>query len=132
MLIVGLVSVDQGRKWIGGRYYLQHLVRAVASLPQPERIELVDVWWQEREADDPFAEVRELLAESVVIAPPVTFASRALRKVRRAIHGWNDARDLFHDAGLDVLFPISPCADPGIPLVFWMPDFQPWRMPTLF
>jgi glycosyltransferase involved in cell wall biosynthesis len=132
MLTVGLVSVDRGRKWIGGRYYLQHLVRAVASLPQPEAIELVDVWWQEREPDDPFAEVRELLGEPIVIAPPATFASRALRKVRRAIHGWNDARDLFRDAHIDVLFPIAPCADPGIPLVFWMPDFQPWRMPTLF
>jgi len=132
MLTAGLVSVDPERKWIGGRYYLQHLVRAVASLPQPERVELADVWWQEREADDPFAEVRELLAESVVIAPPVTFASRARRKARRFVHGWRDARDLFLDTGVDVLFPIAPCANPGIPLVFWMPDFQPWRMPELF
>lgn len=132
MLTVGLVSVDPERKWIGGRYYLQHLVRAVASLPQPERIKLVDVWWQEREADDPFAEVRELLAESIVIAPPVTFASRARRKARRFVHGWSDARDLFLDTGVNVLFPIAPCANPGIPLVFWMPDFQPWRMADLF
>ncbi|HEX3069341.1 MAG TPA: glycosyltransferase family 1 protein [Thermoanaerobaculia bacterium] len=132
MLTAGLVSVDPGRKWIGGRYYLQHLVRAVASLPQPERIGLADVWWQQREADDPFAEVRELLAESVVIAPPVTFAARARRKARRLVHGWRDARDLFLDAGVGVLFPIAPCANPGIPLVFWMPDFQPWRMAELF
>jgi len=132
MLRVGLVSIDPNRKWIGGRYYLQHIVRAVASLPESEPIDLVDVWWQERSGDDPFAEVREIVGEPVVIAPPTKSFPRLLRRARRALHGWRDARDLFLDAQIDVLFPIAPCANPGIPLVFWMPDFQPWRMPELF
>lgn len=132
MLRVGLVSVDPGRKWIGGRYYLQHLVRAVAALPADERVALVDVWWKEMPDDDPFAEVRGLLDGQEVLRFPATHAGRLLRALRRVWHGWRDAHDLFSEARIDVLFPITPIANPGVPLVFWMPDFQPWRMPELF
>jgi glycosyltransferase involved in cell wall biosynthesis len=132
MLRVGLVSVDPERKWIGGRYYLQHLVRAVAMLPPGERVAFTDVWWQDAKNDDPFEEVRTLLDGREVLRFPTTSAGRVLRAARRAFHGWPDARDVFFDARIDVLFPIAPIADPGIPLVFWMPDFQPWRMADLF
>ncbi len=93
---------------------------------------MVDVWWKAADIDDPFAEVRPLLAGHAVLGPPPTAVGRVLRRLRRALHGWSDARDLFLDAGIDVLFPIAPCNAPGVPLVFWMPDFQPWRMPELF
>lgn len=128
----GLVSIDPGRKWIGGRYYLQHLVRAVAALPPEERVELFDVWWDAAPEDDPFAEVRPLLASQRVIRLPGNGASRARRKLRRILHGWGDARDLFLDAGIDVIFPIAPCASPGVPLVFWIPDVQYKLLPELF
>jgi glycosyltransferase involved in cell wall biosynthesis len=130
MLSVGLVSVDPDRKWIGGRYYLQHLVRAVAALPPAERVAFADVWWMSAPDDDPFAEVRQLIDRRMVVAPPSGAVARAARKIRRTLRGSRDARDLFQ--GLDVLFPILPAADPGVPLAFWMPDFQPWRMPELF
>ena len=130
MLTVGLVSVDPDRKWVGGRYYLQHLVRAVAALPSPERVTFRDVWWMTAPGDDPFAEVRELIGPRTVIAPPAGLAARAARKIRRTLRRSRDARDLLE--GIDVLFPIEPCANAGIPLDFWMPDFQPWRMPELF
>jgi glycosyltransferase involved in cell wall biosynthesis len=132
MITVGIVSVDPEQKWIGGRYYLQHLVRAVATLPREEQVSMIDLWWQERPADDPFAEVRSLLTQPRVISLPVSVPGRFFRRMRRTLHGWRDARDLFIDASVDVLFPIAPCSNPGIPLVFWMPDFQPWRMPELF
>jgi glycosyltransferase involved in cell wall biosynthesis len=132
MTTAGLVAVDPDRKWIGGRYYLQHLVRCVAALPPAERITLVDVWWNDEPADDAFAEVRPMLAGQRILRFPHGRTARIRRRLRRALHGWRDARDLFLDAGVDVLFPIAPCAEPGIPLVFWMPDFQPWRMPELF
>src|SRR6185436_13572885 len=132
VLLAGLVSIDPDQKWIGGRYYLHHLVRAVASLPQSERVELFDVWWQSAPDEDPFANVRPLLAGQRVLAPPERLVPRILRKLRRSIHGWNDARDLFLDAGLDVLFPIAPCADPGIAFVFWIPDVQYRLLPELF
>jgi len=132
VITVGLVAVDVDRKWIGGRYYLQHQVRAVSTLPQEERVRLVDVSWMQPPADDPFAEVRALLEGQVVIAPPSSIHGRAVRKIRNAIRGRANASDLFAAAGVDVLFPIAPCDNAGIPLVFWMPDFQPWRMPDLF
>jgi glycosyltransferase involved in cell wall biosynthesis len=128
----GLISVDPEQKWIGGRYYLHHLVRAVASLPENERVELIDVWWQSAPSDDPFDDVRPLLAGRRVIELPQTFTARVARKIRRSIRASTDARDLFLDAGIDVLFPITPCASPGIPFVFWIPDLQYRRLPELF
>ena len=132
MLRAGLVSIDPDQKWIGGRYYLHHLVRAVASLPPEERVEILDLWWQSAPEDDPFADVRPLLAGRRVIALPERLGRRIRRKLRRTLHGWYDARDLFLDAGIDVIFPIAPCADPGIAFVFWIPDLQYRRLPELF
>src|SRR5437667_7927177 len=130
MLTVGLVSVDPERKWIGGRYYLQHLRRAVAALPAAERVAFADVWWLSAPDDGPFAEVRALIAPRLVASPPASLPARALRKIRRTVLRSRDARDLF--AGIDVFFPTAAAANSGVPLVFWMPDFQPWRMPELF
>jgi len=129
---IGLVALDTEGKWIGGRYYLQHLIKAVASLPADEHIPMSDVWWQEPADEDPFAEVRNLLARRVVVRFPTSIAGRARRKLRRFAKSVDDARDLFLDAGLGVLFPALPCELPGIPYVFWLPDFQYLHMPDLF
>ncbi|HYV03825.1 MAG TPA: glycosyltransferase [Blastocatellia bacterium] len=129
---IGLVPLDTEGKWIGGRYYLQHLIKAVASLPLDERVRMSDVWWQEPAAEDPFAEVRSLLARRVVVRTPTSIAARAQRKLRRLAKGVDDARDLFLDAGIGALFPVLPCELPGIPYVFWLPDFQYLHMPELF
>ena len=131
-IVVGLSPIDAENRWVGGRYYLHHLVRAVSSLPENERVDFVDVWWQRVDVFDPFEEVRPLLAGQRVITPPTSFPSRLKRRARRAIHRWRDARDLFYDAGIDALFPIAPCDTPGIPLVSWIADFQYARMPELF
>lgn len=132
MLNAGLVSIDAEQRWIGGRYYLHHLVRAVSSLPPEERLRLLDVWWQREPEEDSFFEVRPLLAGRRVIAPPQSLIKRLVRRARRAVKGWRDTRDLFIDAGIDVLFPIVPCAAPGIAFVFWIPDFQYRYLPELF
>ncbi|HJQ37769.1 MAG TPA: glycosyltransferase [Thermoanaerobaculia bacterium] len=132
MLRAGLVSIDPEQKWIGGRYYLHHLVRSVAALPPEERVALFDLYWQGAPDDDPFAEVRPLLAGRRVIELPQRFGPRLRRKLRRSLRGWSDARDLFLDAGIDVIFPIAPCESAGIPFVFWIPDFQYRRLPELF
>lgn len=132
MLRAGLVALDTDGKWIGGRYYLQHLVKAVASLPLSEQIPLSDVWWQDKAREDPFAEVRQHLDESTVIRFPTSLAGRVKRKIKRSINGYKDARDLFLDAGIGVVFPVRPCAAPGVPFVFWLADFQYRHMPELF
>lgn len=128
----GLVAIDGNGKWVGGRYYLQHLVMANQALAPAERMPLVDVWWKEMPAEDPFEEVRDLLPEPIVLRYPESGAGRALRYLRRRWNGWRDARDLFLDAAIDVVFPVLPCANPGVPFVFWLPDFQYRRLPELF
>lgn len=132
MLKAGLVALDTDGKWLGGRYYLQHLVKAVKSLPVSEQISFTDVWWQKKPTEDPFAEVRQYLGESTVVQFPTTLAGRFKRKIRRGLRGHADARDLFIDAGIDAVFPIRPCEAPGVPFVFWLSDFQYRHMPELF
>ena len=129
---VGLVSVDDAGLWRGGRYYLHHLVRSVAALSPERRLPLYDVAWRARPQDDAFAEVRPLLSGSRIIAPPSGAAARLQRRLRRAITKQSDARDLFASAGVGALFPIAPCERPGVPVVFWLRDFQYRRLPELF
>ena len=132
MSSIGIVAVDTDGKWIGGRYYLQHLVKSVKALPESERLPVADVWWQDAPADDPFAEVREDLDRQVVVRPPAAILPRVRRKFRRLGGRSSGAGDLFKDAGVGVLFPLLPCAAPGIPYVFWLPDFQYLHLPQLF
>jgi glycosyltransferase involved in cell wall biosynthesis len=42
------------------------------------------------------------------------------------VKGYNrhSLADLFHDAGIDLLFPIVPCEKFGVPFVGWITDFQ--------
>ena len=42
-IVVGLSPIDAENRWVGGRYYLHHLVRAVSSLPENERVDFVEV-----------------------------------------------------------------------------------------
>jgi len=130
MARVGLISIDVGDRWIGGRYYLHHLVRSVASLVGAP-VELRDVAWGARAEPDPFREVRPLLGETIVVRPPRSLLPRALRKLRSIARGARDARDLFDDAGIELFFPIPPCDNAGVPYVFWLPDFQYLRRPDL-
>lgn len=132
MSSIGIVSFDLDDRWIGGRYYLQHLIKSVRSLPASEQLPMTDVWWQQEPSMDPFAEVRSGLECRTVIRTPVSFVSRLQRKVRRKILKISDARDLFQTMNVGVLFPILPCESPGVPFVFWLPDFQYKHLPHLF
>jgi len=129
---VGLVALDTDAKWIGGRYYLHHLIRCVRMQRALDSTRLVDVWWGKPGPADAFQDVRELLDRPVVIQPPLGLMRRALRYARRRVSRTAGAGDLFRAQDVSVLFPIPPCEDPGIPYVFWLPDFQYIHMPELF
>src|SRR5215475_847860 len=103
MTDIGLVALDTDGKWIGGRYYLQHLIKSVASLPVTEQIGMSDVWWHETVNEDPFAEVRGLLARRVVVRSPTGLAGRAQRKIHRVINKIADSGDLFRKAQIGAL-----------------------------
>lgn len=119
----GLVAVDVNRTWLGGRYYLLHLVRCAEAVTAPHP-PLRDVWWGEFGGADPFAEVRSILGPPALIRFPSAVAGRLARAVRRIGSGSRDAGDLFAQAGIDVLFPLPLCDRPGVPVVFWLPDFN--------
>ncbi|MDQ5846450.1 MAG: glycosyltransferase family 4 protein [Acidobacteriota bacterium] len=132
MRSIGIVSFDLDDRWIGGRYYLQHLIKSVRALPAAEQLPIADVWWQHEPPIDPFAEVRSAIDRRIVIRTPANLISRLQRKLRRTMNNISDARDLFEDMDVGVLFPILPCESPGVPYVFWLPDFQYKHLPNLF
>lgn len=123
-----MTALDVSGKWMGGRYYLQHLVRCVRAMA-PE-VELYDLYWTALPPTDPFAEVRGQLTGRRVLSFPGTTAGRVVRKVKRALRGIGDARDLF--AGIDVTFPIPLIENQGIPYIFWMPDLQHEHLRPLY
>ncbi len=129
---IGFVSVDGHGYWPGGRYYLQHIIRSLALLPDDERPFTQDVWWGAHNADDAsFDEVRDVLDGTATIRPPTGLFARARRKLANAAKGRTDFGDLFRAAGVDILFPTSACDQPGVPLIYWIPDFQHKRRPDL-
>jgi glycosyltransferase involved in cell wall biosynthesis len=123
---VGIVSPSTNGSWLGGLYYLQHLVRAIDCLPDTERLPLRDVWWNEKPQEDPFAEVRSALQAPVTLSLPRSPSARLRRFVRRKLGGYQkpDLADLFHAAEVALLFPLLPCDRCGVPFVCWITDFQ--------
>lgn len=128
---VGLVTIDADGSWIGGRYYLHHLIRSVAALT-PRPVELFDVYWDAPPEKDPFEEVRPLLDGQRVLTMPRTLPARVRRKATRLVSGNQTASDLFAKAGVDVVYPIPLIANQGTPLVYWLSDLQFRHMPELF
>lgn len=131
---IGLVSIDAAGHWPGGRYYLHHLVRSVALLPEDERPPMRDVWWLRKDkTDTSFEEIRHLLAPSAIVHPPEGVIARIARRLNVLLGRQSrDFRDLFEAAGVCVLFPTSACEQAGVPLVYWLTDFQYKRRPDLY
>jgi glycosyltransferase involved in cell wall biosynthesis len=125
---VGITALDVSGKWMGGRYYLQHLVRCVRAMA-PE-IALYDIYWTALPETDPFAEVRGQLTGRRVFSFPETTVGRIVRKAKRTLRSISDARDLFE--GIDVTFPIPLIENQGIPYIFWMPDLQHEHLRPLY
>lgn len=121
---VGLVSPSQQAKWLGGLYVVQHYFLNAAVLPAEERIAFHDVWWGSGPEGDPFAEIRAELGAPLVVRPPSTFAGRVRVGVRRRLHGRSFIADVFHESGVNVLFPVPLFDDRSLPFVYLLPDFQ--------
>jgi glycosyltransferase involved in cell wall biosynthesis len=119
MLSVGITPLDIDGYWVGGRYYLHHLIRCVAALGE---VALRDVHWEVLPARDPFEEVRAHIGPPLVARFPANATGRALRFARRAVRRIRDARDLL--PGIDVTFPLPVLEHQGVPYVFWLSDFQ--------
>jgi glycosyltransferase involved in cell wall biosynthesis len=121
---VGLVTPSAADSWLGGHYIVQALFQAAHTLPPDDRLPFRDVWWGGLPASDPFAEVRELFGPPAVVSMPSSAAARARRFVTRRLIRSQGAGDLFRRAGIDVVFPVAPIGDAGVPLLFYIPDLQ--------
>ena len=128
---VGFVAYGNDWVWLGGRYYLQHIIRSLETVRRSADIEVSDVWWLQGPHEDPFSEVRSIIGEPTVVRLPKSLAGRFSRKARRALTGESTAVDLFRNAGIDVCFPRPLCENSGVPYIFWLPDFQHVRRPDL-
>lgn len=128
---IGLVSPTPGTWWLGGLHYVQHLVHSAVASGFPGE-SFRDVWWGTAPEADVFAEIRDVIGSPVVVSFPTTAFARARRAFRRKLRRTPGAADLFEDAGIDVLFPILPVEDPGIPFVFLLTDFQYRNLPHYY
>jgi len=129
---VGFVAVDQDSKWLGGRYYLQNLIKCNSILEAKSRLEISDIWWQTfPKESDPFLEVRPIIGSPTIVDFPKSLFGRAKRNIHRYLSGYQGARDIFAKNNIDVFFPIVPCENSYTPYVFWLPDFQYLRRPDL-
>ncbi|MBD2187096.1 glycosyltransferase family 4 protein [Pseudanabaena mucicola] len=131
MTKVGFVALDQNQNWLGGRYYLQNLIKCNSTIDSEEKINICDVWWENIPESDPFIEVRQLLGSSIIVKFPNNLIERIKRRINRILHKHSTASDLFKKHDIDLFFPIQPCENTGIPYVFWLPDFQHIRRPDL-
>jgi glycosyltransferase involved in cell wall biosynthesis len=127
----GLVSPSTADSWLGGHYVVQSLYLATRTLPPELRPTIRDVWWNAAPPKDPFAEVRELLGPPAVVGMPTTLAGRATRALTRRLTRSVGAADLFRAAGVDVLYPVRPSQDAGVPFVFFLPDLQYRHLPDV-
>lgn len=128
---IGFVALDKDKNWLGGRYYLQNLIKCNSTLDESSKINICDVWWQDISDSDPFSEVRQLLGDSIIVKFPDDFIERIKRKISRIFYDSLSASDLFKKHDINLFFPIQPCENTGIPYVFWLPDFQHIRRPDL-
>lgn len=133
-LTIGLVSPSVGDKWLGGVYFLAHVVRAMSFGEGEPRVVFRELSWGAKDSTDPFAELRDALGEPVVVRLPASPLGRLARGVRRRLSSRRDpsSADLFRQAGIDVCFPIDPCENSGVPLIYWIPDLMFRRMPELY
>lgn len=131
---IGIISPSSDQWWLGGLHYVQHLILACrAANPAPEFSFRLVNWGGHRSEETVFAELDSILSRAHV-AMPATWAGRFQRRIRRALHGIsaNDSGDLFRRAGIDLLFPVTPCDLPGVPLLFLLTDFQYAHLPGYY
>jgi glycosyltransferase involved in cell wall biosynthesis len=131
MIRVGLVSPSTDAGWLGGVYITQNLALAATLYDEPDAPSFRDVWWRTAPAADPWSEIRPHLGHPAVVNFPSTLPGRVARAWRRKRSGARGLRDLFNAAGVDVLFPVSPVEDAGVPFVFHLPDFQQHYLPDV-
>ena len=117
-------------RWLGGSIYIENLLAALSALPPDERPVVAM-----RFLSDPTTPLARRLL-SFPVATGKTSASRLLARARRLQHAflrrvpalaamWPSERG-------EVFFPVFDASLPSRRNLYWIPDFQPLRLPELF
>jgi glycosyltransferase involved in cell wall biosynthesis len=128
------LTVAEDIRWIGGSIYLRNLVHILASLPSPERPEVVLLGGVTAQSEL----VRHLASFDFVkgISPSNEAVARLGRAgvwMKRLL--WYTAGRLPRPAkfrGIDLEFPVFKVESRPWPGLYWIPDFQHAAMPQMF
>lgn len=134
-LVMGITSPSNDQSWLGGLHHVQHLILACqAANPEPGIEFRMIHWGTDPGSETVFPELDSGILSHARVAMPASWPARIRRRVRRAIQGTSGTgnRDLFRDAGIDLLFPVTPCDFPGVPLLFLLTDFQYAHLPAYY
>lgn len=127
--------------WTAGLTYLNNVIRALRALPDEEQPR-ISIFVKAETSPESYAPIRSLLDDVLVLPeagclPQRSLYERLLRRVKRTLNSDEKAESLlstwFSKQGVDVVFSQSDCGPGfGVPLLFWLPDFQHRRMPEMF
>lgn len=129
---IGIIYSNDSN-WIGGTYYIENLVSSFNSLPE-ERQPLITVLsknYQDYEKLQKITGYNDLRFFSIDWNP--SYVKRGINKISRRLFG----RNIFSkrlDQAVDVAFP-NPMGLVFYEVpekVYWLPDFQHYRLPELF
>lgn len=130
---IGL-AVAEDIRWIGGSIYLRNLVHILASLPSPERPDVVLLGGVTAQSEL----VRHLTSFDFVrgIGPSNEAAARLGRAGvwMERLMGYAAKRLLRPSTfrGIDLEFPVFKVEARPWPALYWIPDFQHAAMPQMF
>jgi glycosyltransferase involved in cell wall biosynthesis len=132
---IGITCPSSNQSWLGGLHYVQHIILACRAANSPSDFSFrVVEWGTDTGVEAVFPELESGIISRARVTMPTSWPARLLRRIRRAVSGQSesDSGDLFRHAGIDVLFPVTPCDSPGVPVVFLLPDFQYAHLPDYY
>ncbi|MGM5050300.1 glycosyltransferase family 4 protein [Tardiphaga sp. 604_B6_N1_1] len=124
------IEMFEDARWLGGSIYIENLLSALSALPQDERPEVAM-----RFLSDPTTPLAQRL-RAFPVTQTIKGSSRLLARARRLQRAvlrrapaltklWPGDRD-------EVFFPVFDASLPSRRNLYWIPDFQPLRLPDLF
>lgn len=117
------IPIIGGAAWMGGVCYIELLVKALSSLPEPERPELYLIL---NEVSLPHLEVH---ASILPLFANIIFVGD-FQKDHPEFYYTPSHRELL--GFLDFYFPLMNCAWPTTKVASWIPDFQHLHLPHFF
>jgi glycosyltransferase involved in cell wall biosynthesis len=120
--------------WIGGTYYIENLIAALAQLPDAQQPELLIFSWTIEDAERLQQAVKYSYWSFRRFERTLTLPERILNKITATLLGRRYISYLYSD--IDLVFPLPAGWRhyfARIPHhVYWIPDFQEHYLPTFF